>query len=195
MKKISLFNLSDLASRENVATKVVRNLDKPTASALFSRGLILPCPDVNKVRSTSHCVDCPYFKGVGYVQINGEAPLQNKFRVMCSMPTHRSLSPSSSRKTQEYKDELTHSVKNLTPEEKAIFIDGGVAVNCPLSRAKTGNWRLEHPPCPACKYYGGLKAKESGPGILCSHVKSIRITRPTKGSMGILEEITNASTE
>lgn len=197
MNKISLFNLSNLSSKENVATKAVADLDDNTAKALFGRGMLLPCPDTSEIRPTKDCVSCPYFGGVGYVEVSGDAPLENRFRTMCGCPRLRPLRDASMGKTQQYKDTLTRGAKSLSPEEKAVFIDANISVNCPLSRAKDGIWRVENPPCLACQYYGGLKSlskpNENRVGLLCSHARGIRMTKPARGSMDILEEINNGS--
>ena len=197
--KIALFNLSDLASRENVATKTVCDLDKNTGKALFNAGMVLPCPDINDIRPSQDCLSCPYFKGAGYVEISGDTPLENRFRSMCACPRFRPLRKSSVKKTPEYREELRRRAKDLTPEENAVFVDSDVSVNCPLSRAKNGTWRVENPPCLACQYYGGLKQNtidgKKGIGLLCSHVRAIRMTRPACGSMEILEEVSNDCTK
>ncbi len=194
--KIKLFNLSGAANRETGADHASQDLDIPTAKALFETAKILACPDTKSVQGTRGCLSCPYFEGVGYVQINGEAPVENRFRVMCACPRLRPLATAATQKTESYKSELKHNSKSLSAHENAVFIDGNVSINCPLSRAKNGVWRVDNPPCTACFYYKGLTIGPKGEMIVaCAHTNTIRITKSVHGSMDIVQRIENGSSK
>ena len=157
--------------------------------ALFNGPWIIRCPLVrNMERPVGDCRSCPHFDGLGRVEIHGSATPDHRFRVLCSHAMPRPLLPSNVSVTKEYQDKMIKAIEDRggpdTKIERTLFAqeDAGVMVNCPISGAKTGAWRVARPPCPACEYYRGLiPGDRGGWGALCAHRRSLRFGQVQTG--------------
>ena len=188
MSDVAVFNLSRNTGR------LAGTAEPQLSQAILGSGLLVPCP-MNKMEQqpVGLCATCPHFAGIGKVEVRGEAPLLKTSRIMCSFPRDRTLQGSTAPLKDDYREYLESAIEAHAGEpgrdaktELYIFVEQGAAVNCPISRAKTGVWRIERPPCPACDYFRGIVPGARGPICQCAHMFSISLVRMVVGSTNTL---------
>lgn len=158
-------------------------------SALFNGPWIIRCPLIRGMeRPVGDCRACPHFDGLGQVEVHGEATTDRRYRVLCNHAMPRPLASSAVSVSKEYRDKMIEAIEDRggvhMEVERTLFAqeDAGVMVNCPLSRSKTGVWRLNRPPCPACEHYQGVVPGERGGWrALCAHRRALQFGRVASG--------------
>lgn len=190
MSNALVFDLKPYAGPENVGELTGEDhklLQKVTHSS-FQVG----CPMNKENQAVGLCATCPHFRGLGRVEVHGEADLDRRVRVMCSFPKPRRPMKSTAPMKSDYRKYLDEAIDHFSGQpgrdaalEKSIFIEHQIAVHCPISRAKTGSWRVELPPCPACEHFRGIDL-EAGPRVLCAHMFSITLMRSVVGTPALL---------
>lgn len=184
MSGVAVFNLSRNTGRS------AGTADPELTQAVLGSGLLVACP-MNKMQqqAVGLCATCPHFAGIGKVEVRGEVPLLKTSRIMCTFPRDRTLLGSTAALKDDYRKYLEDAIEARAGEpgrdakaERYIFIERAAAVNCPISRAKTGVWRIERPPCPACDYFRGIVPGARGPICRCAHMFSISLVQMVVGS-------------
>ena len=192
---IPAYELSRLAGPENKGSGYDTLATEEELAAVGRSGLLVACPMTERTQASGGCLACPHFRGVGRVATSGPTPpVEYRTRVMCAYPKQRRLTVSDQPMSGTYRKYLEDAVRaggrwpgRNAGAETEVFVEQGVAVNCPISRAKQGSWRLELPPCPACEYFRGVEPGKKGPVCLCAHTGSITLLRPVVGSPELLE--------
>ena len=178
---------SNLNSYDGEASGI---LDSSERAAIFEGGHVVPCPMTGSEISVSQCPNCEHFHSIGGVHVSGNEPeIPKRFRVVCRYPRRRVLLRSAFPIEKSYRRDLLAGIsareeatqKDCAAERK-IFVDESFAINCPIARVKTGEWRVEHPPCPLCKHYRGVDSSSGKPMVLCDHPRSISFRHPVDGS-------------
>lgn len=184
----------NLSHREHLAADVEDDLS--VVDRIRAGGFILACPESGATQPAAFCLKCPLFEAIGRVEITGisKPPFEKIWRIVCGASRKRRIGPSRVPKAPSYRkalleslDGMIHVSEETRTQFREIFVEGAIAINCPLSRAKAGAWRVENPPCPACSYFRGLGEEKGAVRVLCAHPKSITLTRPITGSMSLLE--------
>lgn len=178
---------SDLNNYDGEANGILNGGER---TAIFEGGHVVLCPMTVSEIPVSQCPSCKHFHSIGNVHVSGNEPETTKrFRVACQYPRRRVLSRSTFPLKKSYRRDLLAGIsarEEATQKdhaaERKIFVDESFAVNCPLARAKTGEWRVERPPCPLCEHYKGLDSSAGKPIVLCDHPRSISFRRPVDGS-------------
>ena len=189
MSDVAVFNLSRNTGRS------AGTADPQLSQAVLGSGLLVACPmEKMQQQPVGLCATCPHFAGIGKVEVRGEAPLLKTSRIMCAFPRDRTLQGSTAPLKDDYRGYLESAIEAHAGEpgrdakaERHIFIERAAAVNCPISRAKTGVWRIERPPCPACDYFRGVVPGTRGPICRCAHMFSITLMQAVVGSPSILD--------
>lgn len=187
-----ILNISPGATRAESAEQ-----DAAIAEAVFGSGLLVACPLAQLDRAVEYCRNCPHCVGLGRVTVHGEAPLENRYRVMCNHAKTRALHPSGAPRRSAYEARLKSEIKRCADLpgrdeelEHRVFVEQSVAINCPVSRAKNGVWRVERPPCPACEYFRGLaQIPKRGIMVLCAHVFTLTMQRSVVGSTELVRSL------
>ena len=196
LKTIRKFGMTDRIPRQRVTKVNSSGIGIPAGvvpmdveSALLRDNMMLYCPASGIEQSAATCRSCPYFSGMVELEVHGKIEIERKWRVLCAYPKPRRIAPSASRPTGEYRAKLEEALEHRAGSkmglERKLFLDNGMAINCPLSRAKTGVWRVENPPCLACDHYQGIEETDDGLRVLCDHY-STRQIRPAISGASLL---------
>lgn len=197
LKTIRKFGLTDPIPRQKVTKANSGGIGLPAGvvpmdveRSLLRDDMMTVCPLTGIEQSTSICRACPYFSGMIELEVHGEIETERKWRILCAYPKPRKAHPRGSKAPEgEYKEKLLAAIEQRSSSQKKreqeLFVFIGMALNCPLSRAKTRAWRVENPPCPMCDHYQGIEETDDGPHVLCDHY-STRQIRPAISGASLL---------
>ncbi|KKK79159.1 hypothetical protein LCGC14_2836300 [marine sediment metagenome] len=196
LKTIRKFGLTDRIPRQKVTKANSSGIGRPAGvvpmkveSQLLRDDMMTVCPLAGMEQSANICRTCSYFSGMVEIEVHGKVEIERKWRILCAYPKPRKISISTSKPQGEYRakleEALEHRAGSQMELERKLFLDNGMAINCPLSRAKTGVWRVENPPCLACDHYQGIKETDDGLRVLCDHY-STRQLRPAISGASLL---------
>ncbi len=196
LKTIQKFGLTDRIPRQRVTKVNSSGIGRPAGVVpmkverqLLRDDMMTVCPLSGMEQSASICRSCSYFSGMIELEVHGKIEIERKWRILCAYPKPRKISISTSKPQGKYRarleEALEHRAGSQMELERKLFLDNGMAINCPLSRAKTGIWRVENPPCLACDHYQGIEETDNGLRVLCDHY-STRQIRPAISGASLL---------